>query len=57
MILRKKDINNITLLFKYKNNIKLIYINGYKRYCYFILANFIINYNKQGFIIGIKINI
>lgn len=26
--LKKKDINNITLLFKYKNNIKLIYING-----------------------------
>lgn len=40
-----------------KDNIELIYTNSYKRYCYHILTNFMIDYKKQVFITGIKLNI
>lgn len=58
LILRKKDIDDVITLIKYiKDNIKLVYVDSYKQYCYFILASFIIDYKKQVFIIDIKINI
>lgn len=39
-----------------KYGIELIYTNGYKYYCYLILACFIVDYKEQVFIIGIKAN-
>lgn len=57
MTLRIKNTNNIIILLKYKDGIKLVYIDGYKRCCYFILVDFIVNYEEQVFIIDIKINI
>lgn len=56
MILRKKDTDNIIALFAYKNNIKLVYTNCYKKRYYLILADFIIDYEKQVLFISIKIN-
>lgn len=56
--LKKRDIDDIIALLKYKkDNIKLIYINQYKKRNYFILASFIVNYDKQMLIKSIKINI
>lgn len=53
---KKKKINNIEILFEYKNKIKLICTDGYKRYDYFLLTSFMIDYKKQVLIISIKIN-
>ena len=36
---------------------ELVYINGYKKYCYPILADLIIDYKEQVLITGIKANI
>lgn len=57
MTLRKRDTNNIVSLFMYyKDVIELIYKDGYKKYCYLVLIDLIVDYKKQVFIIGIKIN-
>ena len=45
------------VLLKYKNGIKLMYINNYKKRCYLILAGHIVDYKKQVLITGIKKNI
>ena len=34
----------------------MIYADGFKRYCYLILAGIIVDYKEQVFIIGIKAN-
>lgn len=58
MTLRKRDTDNIAILLKYiKDGLQLVYANSYKKHCYFILINFIIDYKKQVFIINIKANI
>lgn len=58
MTLRKADTEYVAALLEYiKDRIELIYADGYKRYCYPILANLIVDYKKQVFIIGIKANI
>ena len=56
MTLKKKDINDVAALFKYKNSIKLVCANGYKICCYPILAGFIVDYKEQVFSIYIKAN-
>lgn len=45
------------LLRNAKVGIKLVYINGYKKYYYSKLASPIINYKEQVFITSIKTNI
>ena len=55
---KKKNANDIIVLFEYiKNDIELIYTNGYQKHCYLVLSDFMINYKEQIFIIGIKTNI
>lgn len=39
-----------------KDDIKLVYIDSYKRYYYLLLVDFIVDYEKQVFITGIKTN-
>lgn len=47
---KKKDINDIIILFKYiKDGIELVYIDSYKCCCYFILTDFIIDDKKTNF--------
>lgn len=55
--LKKRDINNIIMLLEYiKDGIKLVYINGYKHYCYLVLANLMVDYEKQVLIANIETN-
>lgn len=45
------------VLFEYtKDDFKLVYINDYKKFSFFVLSDSMIDYKKQIFIIGIKIN-
>lgn len=39
-----------------KDDIELVYIDGYKKHCYSILISLTIDYKKQILIIGIKVN-
>lgn len=39
-----------------KDDIELMYVDNNKRYCYPILAGFMIDYKKQVFNIAIKLN-
>ena len=55
--LRKKDTNNVAILPKYKDGIKLVLADSYKRRCYLVLAGLIVDYEKQVFITSIKANI
>lgn len=58
MTLRKEDTNDVVILLEYyKDDIKLVYIDNYKRCCYLILTGFIIDYKEQVLIISIKVNI
>lgn len=34
----------------------IVYADGYRKHCYLVLANFMVNYKKQVFITKIKIN-
>ena len=43
-------------MFEHKNGIKLVCTDNYKRRCYFILIDFMVDYKKQVFIINIKAN-
>ena len=54
--LKKEDTNNVAALLEHKDDIKLVYLDGYKRYCYLILAGLMVDYEEQVFIIGIKAN-
>lgn len=45
------------MLLEYKNGIELVYENIYKRHCYLVLADFIVDYKEQFFIICNKVNI
>ena len=57
-LLKKWDANNVIALLEYlKDNIKLIDVNGYKRRCYPVLADFIVNYKEKVLITGIKAKI
>lgn len=57
MLTAKKNTNDISALLKYiKDSIELVYVDGYKKCCYPILASFIIDYKKPGLIIDIKTN-
>lgn len=57
MILRKKDKDDITVLLEYyKDNIKLVYVDDYKKRSYPILVSPIVDYKEEVFIIGIKTN-
>ena len=53
---KKTDTNNIVVLLEYKDGIKLVCANGYKRHCYPVLAGLIVYYEEQILIIGIKVN-
>ena len=53
---KKRNTNDVIVLLEYKNGIKLVYANGYKRRCYPILADFIVDYKEQVLITGIKAN-
>ena len=54
---KKWDADDITVLFEYlKDGIELIYVNDYKRHCYLILADFIVDYKEEVLITGIKVN-
>lgn len=39
-----------------KDSNELAYADGYKKHCYLILVGFIVDYEKQIFIIGIQTN-
>lgn len=57
MILRIGNTNDIiAVLQNYKNDIELMFANGYKRRCYLVLAGFMVDYKEQVFIIDIKVN-
>lgn len=57
MTLRKKDANEVIALLEYrKNGIQFVYADGYKRCCYHILADIIIDCEEQVSIISIKAN-
>ncbi len=43
---KKGDINDVAALFEYKDGIKLVYADGYKRRCYLILAGLMIDYKQ-----------
>lgn len=45
-----------TKTYQSQNNIKLISANCYKKRCYSILADFIVDYKERVLIIGIKTN-
>ncbi len=53
---KKRDTNDITALFEYKNSMKLVCKDNYKRRCYLVLASLIVDYKEQVFIIRIKRN-
>ncbi len=57
LILKKRDTNDIAALLEYKDGIELVFVNGYKRRCYPILAGLIVDYEEQVLITGIKANI
>ena len=50
------DFNDIVALHEYKDGIKLVCSNSYKRCCYPVLVDFIVDYEEQVFITGIKAN-
>lgn len=52
----KRDIYDVVALLKYQNDIKLVYVDSYKKFCYFILVDFMVNYKGQILIINIKAN-
>ena len=54
--LKKGNNNDFAALFEYKNGIKQVYADGYKRRCYLILTSFIIDYKVQVLITDIKTN-
>ena len=56
LTLKIENINDVAILLEYKNSIKLVYANSYKKSYYPILANFIVDYKEQVWIINIKIN-
>ena len=39
-----------------KDGIELVYADEYKKYCYLLLAGFMVDYEKQVFITSIKTN-
>lgn len=47
----------MVLLEYIKDGVQLICGNGYKRYCYLVLTDFMIDYKKHIFITGIIANI
>ena len=53
---KKGYTNDIAALLKYKDGIKLICADGYKRCCYPILVGLMVDYEEQGLITGIKAN-
>lgn len=53
---KKVNSINIVILLKYKDNIELVYTNGYEKHCYFIPINLIVDYKKQVLIKNIKAN-
>ena len=54
--LKKRDTNDNAALLKHKDIIELVCVKGYKRRCYSVLADFIMDYKEQVLIIGIKAN-
>ena len=55
-LLKKRDINDIVALLEYKDGIELVCADGYKKRCYPVLVGFIVDYEEQVVITGIKIN-
>ena len=54
--LRKEDTNDIAALLEHKDGIELVYVDGYKRRCYPVLAGLMMDYKEQVLITGIKTN-
>lgn len=46
MTLRKKDINDVIILFENNDGIELLYANSYKKPCYLILASLTMDYEE-----------
>lgn len=40
-----------------ENSIKLVYIKSYKKHCYLIISDYLMNYKKKILIINTKLNI
>ena len=53
---KKGDTNDVTALLGYKDGIELVYVDGYKRRCYPVLAALMVDYKQQVLIIDIKAN-
>ena len=47
---------DIALLETYKEGIEIWCANGFKRYCYLVLAGLMVDYEEQVLITGIKAN-
>lgn len=43
------------MVFEYKNDIELVYANSYKRRCYLILADLMVDYKEKVLITNVKI--
>ena len=54
--LRKKDDNDIVALLEHKDSFKLVCVDSYKKCCYPILVDLILDYKEQVCITGIKEN-
>ena len=54
---KKGNTNNIVLLLKYKDIIKFINADSYKKHCYLLYAELMMDYKEYDFIIDIKANI
>ena len=52
----KKNTNDVIALLEYKDDIELMYPDGYKIGYYSILVGFVIDYEEQVLITGIKTN-
>lgn len=42
--LRKRDTNDVVILLEHKDGIELVCADGYKNYCYLILAGLMVDY-------------
>ena len=54
---KKGDTNDVVALLKYKDGIKLVYTNDYKKRCYLVLVGLMVDYKEQDLITDIKANI
>lgn len=47
LTLREKDTINVVVLLQHKDDIELMYIDGYQKYCYFMLVDLIVDFEEK----------